>query len=50
MNKQLLLALMGITAAAGITHAATNVITGNITTSSTWTSNDVYQLDDVVYI
>ena len=49
MNKKLVLALMGMTA-AGFAHAADVSITNNITTSANWTSNNVYHLGSKVYI
>jgi len=49
MNKKLVLALMGMTA-AGFASAATIKISNDITTSATWTSNNVYQLVGQIYV
>jgi len=50
MNKKLVLALMGMTAAAGIASAANIDITSDITTSTTWTSDNVYNLTKQIYV
>ena len=50
MNKKLVLALMGMTTAAGIAGAANVDVTANITNSVTWTSNDVYNLVGQIYV
>ena len=49
MKKMVLIALMG-TALAGIAGAADVNVTSNITTSTTWTANNVYHLKAVVYV
>ncbi len=49
MNKKLVLALMGLTA-AGIASAADISVTNNITASTTWTSNNVYFLENIIYV
>lgn len=50
MNKKCLLALMGMTAAAGIAGAANVDVTDDITTSTTWTSDNVYNLTKQIYV
>jgi hypothetical protein len=50
MNKKCLLALMGMTAAAGIAGAANVTITNDITTSTTWNSTNVYNLTKQVFV
>ncbi len=50
MNKKLVLALMGMTAAAGIASAANIDVSSDITTSVTWSSNNVYNLTKQLYV
>ncbi|MGE4488723.1 MAG: hypothetical protein AB7E95_04155 [Kiritimatiellales bacterium] len=50
MNKKLIMALMGMTAAAGIASAATVTISSDITSSTTWVSTNVYELNGQIYV
>jgi hypothetical protein len=50
MNKKIWNALTGMIAVAGIASAADISVVNNITTSASWTSNNVYHLEDVIYI
>jgi hypothetical protein len=50
MNKKVIIALMGMTAAAGIAGAANVDVTDDITTSTTWTSDNVYNLTKQIYV
>lgn len=50
MNKKLVLALMGATAAAGIAGAANVTVTNDITTSTTWNATNIYNLTKQVYV
>jgi hypothetical protein len=50
MNRKRLLALMGMTAAAGIAGAANVDITSDITTSTTWSSGNVYNLTKQIFV
>jgi len=50
MNKKVIIALMGMTAAAGFAGAADIDITSDITTSTTWTSDNEYNLVNQVYV
>lgn len=49
MNKKLVLALMGMTA-AGLASAANISVTNDITTSTTWNSTNVYNLTKQIYV
>ncbi len=49
MNKKWISALAGMTA-AGITSAANISISSDIVTSTTWTSDNVYNLTDQIYV
>jgi hypothetical protein len=49
MNKKLVLALMGMTA-AGIASAANINVAGQITGSTTWTANNVYCMTNMVTV
>jgi len=44
------LALLALIAVAGVASAADVDVTGNIVTSTTWTSNNVYHLKAVIYV
>jgi hypothetical protein len=50
MNKKLVLALMGMTAAIGVASAADIDVIADIATSTSWTSNNVYHLRDVINV
>jgi hypothetical protein len=50
MNKKLVLALMGMTAAAGIVSAANIDVTSDISTSQTWNATNVYNLTKQIYV
>ena len=50
MNKKLVLALMGITAAAGIASAANVTVANDITTSTTWYSTNVYNMTKQIFV
>lgn len=47
--KKTMIALMGL-AAAGIASAADVYVDSNITSSTVWTADNVYFLDDVIYV
>jgi len=49
MNKKALIALIGL-AAAGIASAANINVSSDIVTSTTWTSDNVYNLTDQIYV
>jgi len=49
MNKKAMIALMGLTA-AGIASAANIDVTSDITTSTKWTSNNVYNLTKQIFV
>jgi hypothetical protein len=49
MNKKVSMALIGL-AAAGVASAANVSVSSDITTSTTWTSDNVYNLTDQVYV
>jgi hypothetical protein len=49
MRTIVLITLIGV-AVAGIAGAADVNVTGNITTSTTWTANNVYHLKAVIYV
>jgi len=49
MNKKAMIALMGL-AAAGIAGAANIDVADDITTSTTWTSDNVYNLTKQIYV
>jgi hypothetical protein len=50
MNTKLLLGLAAGVAGVGVANAGVVVVDENITTSETWTADNIYDLDGVIYV
>ena len=48
--RNAIIAVLGATTLAGISNAAEILVTSDITTSTTWTKNNVYNLQGQIYV